>query len=1122
MGSTPPKESGAKRKVKTLLLTKINHDAYSFDSYRGMYDNMRNKRYGKAFSQGVRYLSLGSVDAFSLYDTTTEEVLNGNNWFGELYNDRREIILDSSEKICYHPIHLIANKSENTANTVKQSGPFCLVTLIYGITEDEAQLNQKINRATCEHLSDNEWKIKAFLQGINPLPSGSIEVYNAVNLCDAVIIWYTDDIIGTLKCADLIAGSNFARKTFTLVGIQWSTERHFISQEASAALRTHSEGDAYSLKIQGSIRDRRSFDSLESAIVAEKEFNDQKACQITDYVSYLVPGQADFTILINALSGIQLEGILRFYLFGNTKASQARPESEESVIDLVSPACWDIHTDLLFNNSQPGKRQSTGQEAEEAGMSTEEVTENGAPNEGMSQNGIQPLEETKMLQFDATFSINNPAETIISLYKKYCNNILKKLDYAPWAVAFFELLTVHASIDRHPVLSGTSFLVHRFLEVTYYYLNQWKNADKEDDRKKAEKMLEQSQDTLQEVIRVWGVLTEQMLRIDDFVFRGIGNSSVLFNTLPECALDFYHAFLHQFVDVLLKMDEECNRKKKDVDYHYDFLLLPELDRKISILPVFNADASWKPDDKTVRQLGPPQQVFIVYFPIETVFTPIGFFAPLLHECFHYFGDTFRLRKKRTLFFCRFLANLIVANISGSWYKVPIHPSFKLASITEIIYNHLHSLFENNPEENYYVEAEPTEAETSKYLSLKNVKDKLRKDEVARELCDRLSAQITCEFGFDILSLEGLRLRKSIFDILYNEYENTKKTPTQYLDIGIWLEAGIQKIFVDDDEDGLKLIQYSAKVEYEKLELAYKETKNNRGIKKKDNTPDVFTNWGDTLGRGWYYFKECYADLMMIQILDLAPDKYLSLFWNEMQDEKDWISTAQRIAFVLAVAYEENEKTLKASVAEALTNAENDADQLSKDKKDKQKKACGVIRSIIKCLLEQDSVSDLGKEAGILPTATWVDIYDYLIEVRNQFNSVLNTIPEIAEKVKEMQSQFSAVFESGGFLSNSFFKVIHKHHEKTLSLLNRSTILLKKLDSLISISPNASVTAALQQLSLQLSTSDADINSDGNAGAILIDSLLVEVESNIKSGNNEKAIYFCKLVFDAIIKASRAK
>ena len=265
----------------------------------------------------------------------------------------------------------------------------------------------------------------------------------------------------------------------------------------------------------------------------------------------------------------------------------------------------------------------------------------------------------------------------------------------PWFGAFYELLNVHSTIDQHPILHGPSYLMYGPAKTAVYYFQEAKNGDKD-----VTEMLPQSLRLIQEFLRNWSDLTDQLLRIDDLVFHGFGNNSALFMTLPECALDFYHAILLEFIDLLIRADENDGRclNNDRGPYESDFLLVPELHSGISIEPMFLADGLKNGQDlhngaTGKRILWPLKQAYLVRFPIETVYAPERFFISLIHECFHYFGDACRLRGRRTKFICAFMASSIV------WYLGYVRASVQNKQLFHSIYQYLTNEFSDIPEPN---------------------------------------------------------------------------------------------------------------------------------------------------------------------------------------------------------------------------------------------------------------------------------------------------------------------------------------------------------------------------------------------------------------------------------------
>lgn len=600
------------RTVRTLLMCKVRpsaiHNGIASDypsAYREIYT-------GK---NGRRYITLGNADAVSIYDTWTvpdsfdTNLGVGNAWFSSLYEDKQQIIFKANEKTNYHPIHLVSNRLYGSRHDKMQ---ICVITLIYGIRKDAGPWMKE--EVSDEHLSSYEAEIQKFIQYMNRKHNCyEYEIYNAVNICDAVIVWYTNDIWTVLSDSDNLTSQKLARKTFTLVGFPMN-ESGAIEDGVYDTIRTSKAPDTpVHIRIQASIRNhdqyRRDLTDISDAL-------ERPNCM----QEYLICGQTDLSAVIPHLDNDMFCKLLKHYMTSKNGQNYA-------------DTFWEIHTELMYDDPNPSKAPQTG-----------ESTDSSLPVTADSP--------------DTVYSPIGPVSILDKLFPE-CLRLSKDRQLKetfPWLGALVEILNVHSNVDRDPILYGPGFLIYHAVKVILFYLKKSKQDPA------TVEMLQHSRSTIQEYLRALSGLTDQMMRIDDLVFHGFGNNSSLYNTLPECALDFYHSFLLQFIDLLIKVDSSTNRLSGGSEnYDYDFLLVPELDQGISIVPMFAADELERPSaaDPDIRALWPAKQAFLVHFPIETVYSPIGFFAPLLHECFHLLGDTCRLRKDRVDYICGFFADYIL-------------------------------------------------------------------------------------------------------------------------------------------------------------------------------------------------------------------------------------------------------------------------------------------------------------------------------------------------------------------------------------------------------------------------------------------------------------------------------
>ena len=579
-----------KRTAKTLLLCKLKPDK-ARESSAEYYSRQYERLYMGI--GGTKYITMGNVDAISIYNTV-DNAEESPNWFEKILDDRKMLIRKTDDNVNYHPIHLVANRRYDSFSPRRS---FCVVSLIYGIyhgTNDEYHWTEKLRdtEVYLSSISNYEAKLHNFFSNQCIPDNTSYEIYNAVNICDAVIIWNTDNLLDVLKLSGKLNHYGFARKTFTLVGFLWDGESKKICDKVHNLLKKSTE--KYSVRIQGSIRNQTEYYKV---IESAKKDAAQCGISLQDTKDFIICGQSDFSVLLADIDGFTLSWLLDFYMCDiNSKA--------------ISNACWEVHTELMYK-----------------------------------------------LDHDNSLSIINDPTSILNIFFKSDNNSLLFMEEYPWFGAFYELLSVHANIDKHPILYGPGYCIFYFLLISFWFFEKCSEPQYKE-------MLTKSRDSIQEYIRGWSNFTDQLLRIDDLVFHGFGNSTALYSTLPECALDFYHSLILSFVNLLVDVDKSVKRiGEQRESYLYDFLLLPKLDRGVSIKPMFDIgeNPQGKPGD--IRTLWPEKQAFLVYFPIEAVFSPVRFFAPLVHECFHYLGDACRLRDRRFQYIGRFISVLIMDKLN---------------------------------------------------------------------------------------------------------------------------------------------------------------------------------------------------------------------------------------------------------------------------------------------------------------------------------------------------------------------------------------------------------------------------------------------------------------------------
>lgn len=915
------------RTVKTLLMCKVRPSALHGNKdldYPTIYKDIHT---GK---NGQRYFTLGNADAVSIYDTCDP---HDSDWFSKLYQDKQEIIFAANDKLNYHPIHLVANRKYDNTHSDK---PICVITLIYGVRPWEAEPGPDEEPS----LSRYELKIQRFLKALSgDNPPYEYEVYNAVNICDAVILWYTNDLWTVLAKTEQLTSKQFARKTFTLIGFPMTVkvepdrnhpdktvEKGVISPLAYQTLqRSNNPSSPVHVRILGSIRDQSNYRS---------ELND--ICNLLQIdpdntQDYFICGQTDFSVLIPDLNNDKLEKLLGHYITSTVGQSYAK-------------TYWEVHSELMYDD--PAKKNK---QPEEIDASLPKVSDNIGP------------------------------ESILDRLYDQCRNLAKKNEDAeklreafPWFGAFVELINVHSNIDRDPILYGPGFLLYYSLKVFLWYLKQWKTDNE------VSNMLQYSRDTIQEFLQALSGLTDQMMRIDDLVFHGFGNNSALYNTLPECALDFYHSFLLKFVNLLVDVDasEERLATKKSIkdkkyreDYYYDFLLLPELERGISIVPVFAADELSRPDPKDIkkRALWPAKQAFLVHFPIETVYSPVKFFAPLVHECFHLLGDACRLREKRVDYVCAFFASLFATHFFyGSKDDAD-------KDKTAFFFLRLLDAFQN-------AHSEPNFPETRECL---------------------------------LNGIQGLFTAEGL-NAIRNEFPSKRTKP--------------------DVEHIIKQrITYSSE-----FVRAWADAASALGSQENYWRLDrLILDWNAPIDECTYLFKECYADLMMVLVLGLSSETYLKLFEEDLnRAEKElkhayFTRDAQRIALVLHACTDykfPDSKNQSSEVADTWTEkmiVEN-LNQTSI-----QAKVKGIILACYTVLQDENKALptyiDDDIRLRLFPRTSVQYVADYLEEVREAFGAYF-VIGKHSKDLDTLRTEFKNFFIDGNFISNEYFQIIRTCHK----------------------------------------------------------------------------------------------
>lgn len=655
------------RDVRTLLMCSVNANKVREKTYKECYTSI----YAGPDANGCRqFVTYGNFDAISIYKTQGTE---GEEWLKSIENDNKEIAKHISRDMCYLPIHLITYQNADVIERFwddHKTLPVCLTTLLYGVTGGKNDINKYLEELLKTGTSRPDSKL------------GYI-AYQAIDICDAVVIWLTDDIHYALDRAAQFVRGGFARKTYSLVGIDRSkmiSDDIGKSKEALGEQIKNPGDKPFSLRIQGSIRDHEE---------APKLFFDQlpKKAELRDWVGLnasvvtsCVFGNEDFTIDIQ-VPGVK--GLLE--LFYNMLENS----------DVISDACWEIHTEFLQRDSY----------------------QNGKKYNGNSKNSI------------------------LNSFTFYTDKDLfdQHLSKLPWASSYLELLATHVNIESDPILQDTASLFTKVVQIVNEYIKRaYKpGPDEENNKSLFQDVLCQSGTSMMNFIRLWSHLTDRLMQSDDLVFHGIGRDPAIFEALPESILKYYHDYLHRVVKNIIALGDEHgleNGKEQGWTawgYDFDFLLVPEQDAETRISKLFKTtrlhgallgDSCNRSDNCKGcavkqncmrRRAWPEKQVYIVEFQTGLLYDPPNFLFPVLHECFHIFGDKFRLRERRAELFVDVITleiqyqlgldkpwNTQIRNVLQKKLCVSQPCGLSLVRLERRVYDNWRKLFSGNASDSY--------------------------------------------------------------------------------------------------------------------------------------------------------------------------------------------------------------------------------------------------------------------------------------------------------------------------------------------------------------------------------------------------------------------------------------
>lgn len=564
-----------KRDVRTLLLCTVHGE------HRRAYQEVCSLN--PAAKDRRSFFSVGGFDALTIYQTDMNLSPN-NDWIESILQDKKAVFEEMTRDVCYHPIHIVANTEDPErqemidafwSEKTRLQYPFLLVTLIYGANHD---VKTPYEDHLWQSLSEAESDAYCFA------------VYNSINLCDLVILWYTNDITKTLKKVREVGFLGLARKTYTFVNIPLSDGG--LDKNAKKTMRLFFS--EIPVCIRGSIRDDRMFYEHVYHRILNPNKTEQPPLLSKNTSGRISYGDNDF-IFSGSMSGAEFMDLMDYFWDNSAE---------------VDEGCWNIFTEI---------QQELPDEQDEK-QENWEITIKARP----SLNQIMAKEYDRFL----------------TIYKG-----LARQRY-PWAEAFLELASIHAHMDRMPILHGPSYLVWGCLDVANQYFEGKAEGYSLDDGT-LRVMLQKSQYSIDRFVREWRQLTDQITKVDDVVFHRLGGTAAIYNTVSESMLELYHLFLIKLSAALMQSDG------KESEGVFSFLLVPTLNQQMRISKMFSVN----PDGP--RNL----QVYIIEFPVDYTYRPGKFVVQLAHECMHIFGDNLRMRKTRMAYMQSYLALELTSTFS---------------------------------------------------------------------------------------------------------------------------------------------------------------------------------------------------------------------------------------------------------------------------------------------------------------------------------------------------------------------------------------------------------------------------------------------------------------------------
>lgn len=696
------------RDVQTLLFCKIaptepDKDKSSEEICDGLYQQIYNAPgLDEADTNSApathAFLTFGGYDAICVYPPDLK--IDKKNWLHAIYVDKQRIIHMRSDDVMYHQMHLVSQHADTRDIwTVKDEDyPFFLATLVYGVNVDELKKETRQERDSGNKKDDEipsnpayvecsryERMIRLHLRRRFDEKPVDVKyaIYNGITVSDVVILWRAKNLREIMDLITYIEYSGIARKTLTTLGFPIDKDGQVKSCVVNALVADFHK--SITVCMHGAIRDVDKFLNLQEILstpqLPEKS-DTAKAIRenLLELARRAYKNGPDADSLFDILTDFQPQNIAALAIRKVIDDARKEPTAE-AYLQQLQPYLDQALNHLCCALPRRIWSQSLGKN---------DFTVSARVSYANLANLLEAYRHQHKNFYEACWEIltdvrkEQPSDRQEWFRAaKFPTNILSKLygDFQDlyqgkpsddklnlklysWADALQELLGSHCYVDRHPVLHGPSYLVYTSLKIAHaYFSGQVKDFESLDQRRR---LLKRSEDNIINFIQNLDQLTEQISRNDDAMLNNRSNAHTIHFSLPESALEFYHAFLRQIVDYLMCYDRAEGRVPDD--FEYDFLLSPKTCNGFQFRPMLRTEHS----DHGYRSdmVWPHKQAYVLELPLERIFTPLHIFFPVVHECFHVFGDVLRQRTVRRSRMAGFIASnlLNVAGYGGSEHK----------------------------------------------------------------------------------------------------------------------------------------------------------------------------------------------------------------------------------------------------------------------------------------------------------------------------------------------------------------------------------------------------------------------------------------------------------------------